>query len=380
MWVILVKKLLIKFNRFIRKILNKRTKQYKILLFCSSNTMKNHIIDFYNICQKNSKDYEFYLYSTIDFDIANTIKVNSIYNIYFNYYDLVVTADLDLPFFLINTKSLFINHGLHIVRDVNSLNDILYTYGSSSLLFGKPRYTKMLESNFRIAQNIKKDIPMFEDIIEPVGYKFSEDISNSVSNSTEYRRQLNFSETDQIIVIFSTWGEQSLFHKVGNILLKQCEELIKNNPSYKIILSNHPKEYTNYSNKIQNNGQYIEKFIQDKKNFYLRKPSDDFVPYFSIADVIISDYSTMTELALISDKPIIISDFDSNIISKYSLLKKMISVFPIFYKDSNLLEKIEESKKFNKNSEYSELKKEIFIDRKKYESKVLKITDDLLKR
>lgn len=380
MWVILVKKLLIKFNRFIRKILKKRTKQHKILLFCSSNTMKNHIIDFYNICQKNSKDYEFYLYSTIDFDIANTIKVNSIYNIYFNYYDLVVTADLDLPFFLINTKSLFINHGLHIVRDVNSLNDILYTYGSSSLLFGKPRYTKMLESNFRIAQNIKRDIPMFADVIESVGYKFSENISNSVSNSIEYRKQFNFSETDQIVVIFSTWGKESLFHKIGDSLLLECKRLVKSNPNYKIILSNHPKEYTNYSNEVQNNGQYIERFVEKEKNFFIRKPGDDFVPYFSIADVIISDYSTMTELALITDKPIIISDFDSNIISKYSLLKKMTNVFPTFYRDSNLLEKIEESKMFNKNSEYSELKNEIFIERKKYENKVLKITDNLLKR
>ena len=58
---------------------------------------------------------------------------------------------------------------------------------------------------------------------------------------------------------------------------------------------------------------------QREKGFIIRSPSEDWLPYLIASDVIICDYSSMYEIALIAEKKLILCDFPEDKVWEQSI-------------------------------------------------------------
>jgi hypothetical protein len=297
-----------------------------IVLYCASPTMEEHIYDYY-LQIKDEKMYNVYLYyptkpfkdhksssfykkiTKTDVEIVNRLKY------YFYPWDLVVSADLGVPFFSKReVPLLYINHGLHIVS--HDHGKTLYAYGvQSKNKQGQPKFSIMLEPNKRISKYMIDHEKSFEDIIKWSGSKFAEDIIKAAANYYNYRHQLGVSEDTTLVCIFGTWGESSLFHVLGEGIFDYAQ-LLKTK-GYQFIFSIHPNEYEVYDLQIKPMGLLVE--AQREKGFIIRSPSEDWLPYLIASDVIICDYSSMYEIALIAEKKLILCDFPEDKVWEQSI-------------------------------------------------------------
>ncbi len=371
------------YQSIFNKVLQKRRKKRNILLYCVSSTMEPHLMDYYK-CIKKLQNTNIYLYynnisnkKIEDFKkyIENETRITYLKNkllARIKHYDLVVSADLALPFRFNKyaIPCLFVNHGLHIISFDEERN--LYTYGKNCLDDkNNIMFTKMLESNSRIAKEVIKDNNSFANIIEPVGYKFAEEIKSNKVKYEEYRKKLNVHKDEKLVLVFGSYNSTSLFHVIGKKLIDEAKEIM-NKDKYKFILSIHPLEYQKYSENIQPLGEWIES--QKKYGFIVRNPKEDYIPYLISSDIVICDYSSLCEATLIANKPLILSEFDRNRVSKYSIEDKIMNIVPIFTKEKSLKEMLKNIKTQNLNKYVQE----IDVTRNEYEQKVLSITKELL--
>lgn len=351
-------------------MLRKIFKRKNILLYCNSNAMIEHLEDYYNIVK--NENYNFYIY--YDKCVTRKTSIKEIKNkvlLYIMHYNLIVCADIILPKLMsqLAVPTLFVNHGLNIVT-YNKKD--FYTYSDYSRnRDGNTMFTKMLEPNRRIANKIIRKNNEFKNVIEFSGYKYSDKIYNSIGQYKKFRELLNINDNDVLISVFSTWGDESLFHKVGNDFFNQADLT-----HYKFVLSTHPKEYVKDSG-AESFGNYIDR--KAELGFIVRKPGDDFLPYLIASDLIFCDYSSMYELALLANKPILFSDFSIEKLCDLSIAYQLIknNDVVIFKAGDNLNQKINEALLKEIPSKYS---KEIFVKRSDYENKVMDITINLLRR
>ncbi len=350
----------------------RKSRRPKILLYCASDTMIPHLIDYYNCFEKDK--YNFYIYCPYE-NPSHSLVPSGIHIIrkkpYRYVYNLVVSPDLFLPFLFRALPSIYVNHGLHIVK--GDYGEPLYAYADgNSNSYRQPTFSKILEPNSRIAKEIIKDYPVFNNHVVYSGFKYAEDIVNNAKKKDFYRKKLGIKSNQILVGVFSTWGKDSLFHQVGRDLISQATKLIKTG-KYTFILSNHPKEYTSYSPDA--NGKQIDN--EARNGFIIRDPKEDFSPFLSACDLIISDYSSMGEIAIIADKPLIFSSFDINRISRYSELYHLVQFFPSFKPGDNLEKKITAALNSN-HTEFSGIHSNIYIKRADYEKCVRRITKELL--
>lgn len=370
--------------------LKKHRASRKILLYCDSTTMEEHLLDYY----QNTKDLpnlEFYLLfegKTYTNELiqkrknemlasTNIKAVNSKWEVKWKPWDLVVCADTFLPEWINKycVPTLYVNHGLHIISFNGGFD--LYAYSWATYGNGESKFTKMLEPNKRFVNLILKDNVKFKNVIEPVGWKYADTIINESRRSKEYREKLGVNESEVLVAVFGTWNKDSLFHTVGRTIINQAKELMPK--GYRFILSIHPREYTNYDENIVPMGQYVEQ--QRKAGFIIRNPKESYLPYLIAADVVISDYSTMYELALIANKPLVLTTFSNERVWRYSIAKELKKTIPIFTNKSNLQECILRSIGEPELREvYKKYQKEITQPCGEYRRRVRSITEDLLNR
>lgn len=365
-------------------------KKRNILLFCDSTTMEEHLLDYY----ENTKDMSnlaFYLfYDQKNYQreyiekrtkkMVNNTKIQVIKSqAYMKWkpWDLVVCADVFLPPWINKycVPTLYVNHGLHIISFNEGEN--LYTYSWGAYGNGESKFTKMLESNKCFLPYIIKSNPGYQDVIECVGWKKADAIRDECLNYNKYRKILGIKKEEKLITVFGTWHKESLFHKVGDSLINQAKELMTR--GYRFVLSIHPREYMRYDDVIQPLGEYVDE--QASEGFIIRKPEDPVLSYLIASDVIISDYSSMYELALIADKPLILSDFSDQRVWKHSIARRLKKKIPIFYEESNLEQCIERSlNDSGSKAIYQNYRDEIVMEPGTYKRRVQQITKELIDR
>ncbi len=301
-----------------------------VLLYCESSTMKPHIMDYYN-CVRNMNNVQFYIYYPDQWDNDTPIGVKALRSrsaALVMPWDLVVCADAKVPLYYNKGEAelLYINHGLHMISYDGG--DTLYAYAE-----GNGKFSAMIEPNKRYADEMALRFP--SDLIIHSGYKNAENIVREIHNRTLYRQQLGVAE-EILIAVFGTWGADSLFHRVGNALVTKAEQLMKD--GYRFVLSIHPKEYARYDQTTVPLGDYVESLAS--KGFIIRNPRESSIKYMVAADVVICDYSTLCEEAMIAGKPVILSDFPMARVWKESIIARYMKRGLVFNASSNLGELI----------------------------------------
>ncbi len=240
-------------------------------------------------------------------------------------WDLIVAADMKTPAGVSKqmTPLLYVNHGLHIVSQDGG--ETLYCYGPLALdEAGAPKFTRMCEPNARIAERMRALDPAMGAVIEPTGFKFAGDIDAALEKRAETRAALGVDKSACLVGFFGTWKEHSLFHALGPGLFDACASL--RGAGYQFLFSIHPNEYRRYDPAIEPMGPLVDR--QRERGMLVRSPGEPFEPYLAACDIVVSDYSSMAESALIARRKLNFSPYPDGKEWKHSLTAEARRALP----------------------------------------------------
>ena len=180
-----------------------------------------------------------------------------------------------------------------------------------------------------------------------------------------------------------SWKPDSLFQQLGKDIFEEIKELAKDS-KYKFILSIHPNEYMDearYKSQFPDNepfGKYVDEMVN--YNCIVRKPGEDFIPYLVASDLVICDYSSMSDNAIMCEKNIVYSEFGESELYELSSSMRLKKHLPILRKAEDL-EKII-SKEYNEEHKKRilEIKEEMYAPSGYYEKICIESVDKLLKK
>jgi len=218
---------------------------------------------------------------------------------------------------------LYVNHGLHSISGDGG--ETLRCYGEHARgKNGVPRFTAMCEPSAVIAEKMQKADPQMAGVIAHTGYKFASSAESALNRRQEYRRLLGVSPDTCLVGLFGSRGENSLFHTLGEPIFDACLDLL--GEGYQFLFSAHPNEYEQYDEHISPMGLLIES--QRERGMLVRHPKEDFVPYMAACDIVISDFSSMAESAMLFRRKLVFSPYPDGLMWKHSLAAKARRVLP----------------------------------------------------
>ena len=250
-------------------------------------------------------------------------------------WDLIVCADMRTPasFTRYMTPILYVNHGLHIISMDGG--ETLYCYGEYARgEDGKPKFSAMCEANTSIAEEMKKEDPEMAKVIRHTGYKFYRDVELALGKREQYRRLLGVSPDVCLVGLFGSWREHSLFHALGEGIFDACQEC--RGAGYQFLFSIHPNEYSVYDEAITPMGERVE--AQRERGMLVRSPKEDFAPYMAACDIVISDFSSMAENAMLMGRKLAFSPYPEGMVWKHSLTAEARRLLPTMETPAGLKE------------------------------------------
>lgn len=364
----------------------KKREACRILLFCNSSTMEEHLLNY--VEQVEEDGYQFYIFFGSGYTDGAKHRLEDtlfrgkkimplpyLWQMFGRYWDLIVCADLDYPFWLFKgtIPLLYIGHGISNVSYDGGKT--VYEYGPESCdEHGEFLFDKVLEPNRRIAALMKESSPKFEDIICHTGYRFAGKIKAESEKGEQYREQFRLPADQPVISFFGSWNRESLFHALGEELFDVCGRL---KGQYSFIFSIHPREYQEYDPEIKPMGALVEQ--QRKKGFLVRSPGEDWIPYIMASDVVVVDYSTMMSLAVLAGKKVIVSEFPDEKIGTCSLGYQVKKTFPVVKNAGELeaaLKQVLEGAVFEQMVE--RFQEELYVSSEEYKKRVRKVTEEMI--
>ncbi len=317
------------------RIRRRMRKRRHCLLICVAPTMEPHLRDYYEQ-MRGDPALQFSLFyppaagatpERVSALVAGTsIREVSARQALVGIWDLAVNADIVgiTPFkgapqiHLGRIPTLYVNHGQHLISYDGGTHT--YVYGS-----GNPcRHEMMFEPNRRIAAYMGKN-PVYARAVRFVGCKDADAIREALGHRDAHRQALGVRPDETFVVIFGSWNDTSLFHTLGKELVRAAAALMPE--GYRFALSIHPREYGRYREDLEPLGQFVDE--QSQNGFLVRQPSQSAIPYLAAADVVLCDYSSMAELAILAKCKLVLSPFSDERIWSQSLLAKARPLLPV---------------------------------------------------
>ena len=248
-------------------------------------------------------------------------------------WDLVFYPDHD-PWFRKECKKIFIGHGIPMGKKNSNGNS--YVYGPGSLdVNGEIIYDKFFESSMFLKELIKKNYQQFYPRVKVVGSLLADEMFREESPAITFKDKKN---TKKTIMVTSTWGRDSLLISQGEKIIDQIKALKE---KYNVIITVHQN---NFLNKNSNNidwRQELEKIQGD--NVLVLTPEQNAYSFLPLADVLISDKTSLTAYYILLKRPIVFFD---NFGDKYDAVTLAPEIRETLYctKDlSNLLSHLDNS-------------------------------------
>lgn len=353
-------------------------KKKYILLYAEFSYIEEHAIDFIEII--NKLDYVIFYYPKYQLseEMLHYLKKNHVKlrknfaSIIFIPWSLIVCPD-KRPRYRMNVPYLYINHGTHIVGRNNGEDTYAY-YDLGMTRSGEVSYSRIFEPNKRIAQYILDNKPKYDGKVVWTGWKYAEQLEMEKRNYDTYRQTFKIHQNEVVVFIVGTWGKDSIFHSLGDELLRNV--IMLDGKKYRFMLSIHPKEYSTYGDDIKPLGQRIDQLRN--KGIIVRDPSEDWMRYLVAADIVVSDYSTLTEMAIMLGKKIIFSEFPESTIWKQSSIAKAKVLCETLRRGDDLKEVLDRVNLKEVSKEMCKLSEDTYVSRKDYESIVKRTVKDLV--
>ena len=331
------------FPRLRRKVTGKR----RILLYVNNPAMTSHIQRYAQPLLQNPT-YAFFLYdpgfpgeNDPSNEFQQFILQNHIPRVQrpaLHAWDLIVCADMRTPasFTREMTPILYVNHGLHIISADGG--ETLYCYGDYARREdGGLTFSAMCEPNAMILKEMQAADPELAQVIRHTGYKFYQDVDAALKDREETRQRLGVTSDICLVGLFGSWRKDSLFHALGSTIFDVCLALRKQ--GYQFLFSIHPNEYSPYDGCDAPLGSLVD--AQQEKGMLVRSPKEDFAPYLAACDIVISDFSSMAESAMLFGRKLIFSPYPEGMVWKHSLTAKAREALPTLQSPEDLGEVLE---------------------------------------
>lgn len=365
----------------------KNKNKKKILLYSKSPTMEEYLLNYLKIVEKVDK-YEFYicfgheypngrkqLLKDTQFKEKNVIELHHDWQLFCRKWDLIVCADLEYPFRLKkgSIPLLHIKHGFSII----SYDDGKKTYAYGDDCFdenGSFMFDVMLEPDLSVAKAMWEKGEEYKEKIYFTGYQPSEMLLKEAENKEMYKKSLGISDGKTVVSFWGSWQKDSLFHVLDKALFDECDRLKQD---YMFIFSIHPNEYRIYDKSIEPMGTYVD--AQKEKGFLIRSPQENWIPYMMASDIVVADYTTMTALALLVGKKVVMSYFPDQRIWRESLYYKMKHILPVIHKAEELEDILIRALNDESSDIFSnEYRKNLFVPYEKYKEEIKNVTSRLI--
>lgn len=284
------------------------------------------------------------------------------------HWDVLVTASPQNAWW-IPAPTLFVGHG----DGFKSFDGGVSKYPYDGSLFAD----RIIEQRRSVVEAVERDYPIYRGRLVWSGGKDVEAIANGIAHKEEIRRRLGIPEDRKVVLCWGSFRADSLFHALGHAFLEQLERLDKTR--YHVILTIHPHEYHRYDTVTEPLGPTIDSY-ESKDGFTVRHPGQDHIPYIAASDVMICDYSSGLDGALLAGIPVVLLKMYENVWRESDYMYMLEDTLTISPGDdvSTLLERVfgDENKRLCEVSR--RYGKELKNDRGGYAAAVRKATLDLL--
>lgn len=337
---------IIKNTLILYKKLTSKFKRKQTILFCSqSTTMDEHLLKVYNSIKDENFNikFAFFKQSKIDkikyqkYHLNKKLIIRNKVKFFLSNPDLIITADLTYLSKYFISKILYINHGSSTIC-FEGHKHIAFSY-HNVLLKGEKPYDLYFETNKKACEHMQS-LKEYKDKIVFSGNKFSDELNSEMENYEKYRTQLGIKSNQKAILIAGSWKPASLFQKLGKSLFEELKTLSKNE-DLKFILSIHPNEYHVYDENIEPLGKHVDEMEQF--GCIIKKPGTDFIPYMIASDLVICDFSSVGDNAIMAEKDLVYSEFSRDDLYEFSSANVLYDKLPKL-ENSKDLEKIITSK------------------------------------
>ena len=321
-----IKQLMLVPIKFLKKM--KISYNYDILIYSHFDTMDPHVLAFYNAIkdEKYKVKLVFFKYNKIDkqkylkYNLNKKDVILSKIKYLMSNPKIFVVADLSPNYEkAFASKYIYVNHGSNTLAW--GTRDIPYAYQ-----YCKKYFDVYFETNKLVVEKFCANKNLIGKLVYS-GNKFSDSYKTEEKNRDQLRKKYDIKKNQRVIFFTSSWNRNSLFQVLGKSGLEYIKTLA-NNLKYKIIVSVHPREYTKYDPNIEPIGPEIDNLEQ--YGVIVRKPTEDFIPFLIMSDLVVTDFTSMGDHAIMLGKDICYSNFDYCNIYEYACSQQLKGKVPVF--------------------------------------------------
>ncbi|MBN1972655.1 MAG: CDP-glycerol glycerophosphotransferase family protein [Sedimentisphaerales bacterium] len=233
-------------------------------------------------------------------------------------WDLIVFADCTTAWksFSEMSAKLKIQHGLQAGKLSRNGKDVYW----GEWLFKDdqtPAFDKIFVSSDREKIYVETVSPEYRDRIDCVGDIRFDNLIEACRKQNQIKKELNIPEGKKVVLVVSSWGPNSLLHTIGKQLYEECLRLAD---VYHFIISAHPNNY-------DRDRQWMD-VIQQQMSWgaTIVQPTDDWVRFMAVADILVTDYTSMSLYFVPLLRPIVSIPIPVNIGSNNAAMYKMESI------------------------------------------------------
>lgn len=230
-------------------------------------------------------------------------------------WDLVIMPDQG-PYIRKDIPKIYSDHGVPTGKMVKGHP---YVFGPKSLdEKGEIIYQKIFTPSHFMAERIRRLYPSFSSRLRVTGNLLSDELlTYREHRRLEDLRRLHFREDRKTIMLASTWGPHSMFQYLDYGFRKAVESI---SPFYNVIISLH---FLNYVQRSYEGfkGLIVEDIFRDiPKGVYITGPSESGNRYLPLADLLVTDHTSLGLYFPVLRRPIIFYDNPEMVYSPHSLI------------------------------------------------------------
>ncbi|GAB2690989.1 hypothetical protein [Kitasatospora kifunensis] len=158
---------------------------------------------------------------------------------------------------------------------------------------------------------LTRSCPEALPITEVVGDASYDRLAAGLPHRAAYRRALGLAEDEQFVLVCSTWGLGSAFHRLDSLLPRLLTELPENCRAALLV---HPNVWSGHG------GWQVRSWLADGAGgrLPLLAPDSDWRPLLIAADYILGDHGSVTLYGTMTGAPILISQYPFRTVNPHS--------------------------------------------------------------
>jgi|GEM_PF-756432 len=312
----------------------------RILFICTHEVQVDYLAEIWDILKSDPRlDFDLLVlcpeHRPGEFDrIRSALPVRQVRGFwaYAGRWDVAVMAEHVFPDLPTDSrhKIVRISHGFPGKREGGTL----YAFGPKAYSRdGRIRYARMFVPSRTVKEWAVNMDPAFENVVAVVGSPGDDKMLAEAGRREEFRSRLGFKPNEVVVFVTSTWGPNSLFHRMGDAILAKAREL---KGEYRFILSVHPIEYHPQPAGGRVWGEYLREQRQD--GFLLREPWEDWVPCMVASDILLTDHTSLGVHGVLLGKPFVFTPVPDELVEAGTVIRQIRDISPILRPDASDLE------------------------------------------